>query len=87
MELSQPMSSVSEPRVSVIIPTYNNAEYIGQTVASVFKQTHNSYEVIVVDDGSTDDTRLVLQPYGSRIRYIYKQNEGKSIPLKPFAEP
>ena len=64
------------PKVSVVIPTYNSARFIVETLESVFAQTYRDYEVIVVDDGSTDNTKEVLKPYMSRIRYIYKENGG-----------
>ncbi len=66
------------PRVSVIIATYNNAHYILEAIASVFNQTYTSYEVIVIDDGSTDNTRAVLEPYLDQIRYVYQENQGVS---------
>lgn len=65
------------PKVSVIIPTYNRAGYIVETLRSVFAQTFTDYEVIVVDDGSTDDTADVLKPFLDRITYIRKENGGQ----------
>ncbi|OCR01117.1 glycosyl transferase [Oscillatoriales cyanobacterium USR001] len=67
------------PLVSVVIPSYNCASYIVQAVESVISQTYADWEVIVVDDGSKDETSQVLQPYKSRIRYEYQQNQGVSI--------
>ena len=67
------------PQVSVVIPAYNCAAYGGQAVDSVLHQTYTDWEIIVVDDGSQDDTRLILEQYGDRIRYIYQQNQGVSI--------
>ena len=64
------------PRVSVIIPAYNGDRYIGQAVESVISQTYKNWEIIIVDDGSTDDTRQVLQPYVENIRYVYQENQG-----------
>ncbi|MEG5171860.1 glycosyltransferase [Microcoleus sp. B3-D7] len=64
------------PRVSVIIPAYNADRYIAQAVESVISQTYKNWEIIVVDDGSTDDTRQVLQPYVEKIRYVYQENQG-----------
>jgi glycosyltransferase involved in cell wall biosynthesis len=64
------------PRVSIIIPTFNLARYIGRTLESVFAQTYTDYEVIVVDDGSTDDTRQVLAQYEGRLQYQYQVNRG-----------
>jgi len=66
------------PCVSIVIPTYNCARYILAAIQSVFTQTFDDYEIIVVDDGSTDDTREVLQAWSSRLRYIYQQNRGQA---------
>ncbi len=66
------------PEVSVIIPTYNRAEYVTQAIDSVLAQTYTDYEIIVVDDGSTDKTREVLEPYMDKIAYIYQENTGVS---------
>lgn len=67
-----------QPSVSVVIPTYNSAAFLGQAVASVCNQTYSDFELIVVDDGSTDDTQRVLEPYRERIRYLYQPNMGES---------
>ncbi|RME70603.1 MAG: glycosyltransferase [Chloroflexi bacterium] len=64
-----------KPKVSVVIPTYNSAAYITATVESVLAQTFTDYELIVVDDGSTDDTARRLQPYMGRLTYIYQENK------------
>jgi len=64
------------PKVSVIIPTYNCARYVPEAVESVLHQTYQDYEVIVVDDGSTDNTEKVLQKYRDKIRYIKQKNSG-----------
>lgn len=64
--------------VSVIIPTYNRAKYIRMAIDSVLNQTYKNIEIIVVDDGSADNTREVLSPYMKRIRYFYQDNEGVS---------
>lgn len=65
-------------RVSVVIPTYNSARYIGEALESVFNQTIVPSEVIVVDDGSSDDTRERIRPYSSRLIYHYQSNQGVS---------
>jgi glycosyltransferase involved in cell wall biosynthesis len=70
------MSPKVSCKVSVIIPTYNRAEYICETLESVFTQTYPDFEVIIVDDGSTDHTKDVLKPYLNRVQYIYKNNGG-----------
>jgi glycosyltransferase involved in cell wall biosynthesis len=68
----------STPLVTVVIPTYNYAHFVTEAVDSALAQTYPAVEVIVVDDGSTDDTRAVLSRYGDRIRYIYQENGGLS---------
>ncbi|MBX2998554.1 MAG: glycosyltransferase [Caldilineaceae bacterium] len=66
-------------KISVIIPAYNQDAYLGQAIESVLAQEFQEFEVIVVDDGSTDGTKEVAARYGdSRIRYIYQQNKGLS---------
>lgn len=64
--------------VSVIIPTYNRKSFITKAIDSVLSQKYTNYEVIVVDDGSTDETRLVLNTYVNKIKYIYQNNAGVS---------
>jgi glycosyltransferase involved in cell wall biosynthesis len=65
-------------KISVVIPTYNRAEQVSAAVRSVLEQTLPPHEVIVVDDGSTDRTAELLQPWMDRIRYIPKPNGGVS---------
>lgn len=64
--------------VSLIIPTYNRAATIGVSVESALAQTHQPVEVIVVDDGSSDDTLAALQRYGSAIKVVAQKNAGPS---------
>ena len=66
------------PLVSVIIPTYNRAEIIEEAVDSVLAQDYKDFELIVVDDGSTDNTSEVLATYGDDIRVLYQENKGVS---------
>lgn len=68
----------NENMVSVIIPTYNRAHCITDAVESVLNQTYKNYEIIVVDDGSTDGTQNLLNLYLSKIKYIYQKNSGVS---------
>ncbi|MGL4882486.1 MAG: glycosyltransferase family 2 protein, partial [Waterburya sp.] len=67
---------MTEPTVSVIIPTYNCDRYIAQAIKSVFQQESCTYEIIVIDDGSTDLTAEVLKPYSERLRYVKQKNQG-----------
>lgn len=62
-------------RISIIIPAYNAAKYIATAIESVLRQTYRDYEIVVVDDGSTDDTYQCLQPYLDRIVYVYQDNQ------------
>jgi glycosyltransferase involved in cell wall biosynthesis len=68
------------PEVSVVIPTYNRADKVSKTIESVLAQTFTNLEVIVVDDGSTDNTEQVLSSsFGGRIRYYAQANQGASV--------
>lgn len=66
------------PTVSVIIPTYNRAEFLRKAIDSVLHQTFPVNQIIVVDDGSTDHTRQVIEIFGSKIEYYYQENQGVS---------
>lgn len=65
-----------QPAVSVIIPAYNCDRYIVQAVESVLQQEDCNYEIIIIDDGSTDATEYVLKPYRDRLRYVKQANKG-----------
>lgn len=62
--------------LSVIMPVYNGAEFLAEAVASIAAQAYQSLEIIVVDDGSTDETARVVQRLGGAIRYRYQSNQG-----------
>ncbi|QSQ20214.1 glycosyltransferase family 2 protein [Pyxidicoccus parkwayensis] len=64
------------PFFSIVIPTYNRARLLEETLASVFAQEETDYEVLVVDDGSTDDTLETLARYGERVRVFQQRNAG-----------
>jgi glycosyltransferase involved in cell wall biosynthesis len=68
----------NHPLVSVIIPTYNRAWIIKESVDSVFSQDFNDFELIVIDDGSTDNTLEILNSYGEDIIVIHQRNQGVS---------
>ena len=63
-----------EPLVTVVIPTYNRADYIAETIESVLSQTYRNIEVIVIDDGSTDGTAQVVAPFIPRVSYVQQEN-------------
>jgi glycosyltransferase involved in cell wall biosynthesis len=65
------------PRVSVIVNNYNYAGFVAEAIDSALAQRHPNLEVIVVDDGSTDDSRAVIAGYGERIRAVFKANGGQ----------
>ena len=67
----------SNPMVSVVVSTYNRSDLIGETIRSILDQTHQNIELIIVDDGSTDNTREVVESFSNRrIKYIYTDNWG-----------
>ncbi len=68
-----------KPRISVIIPTYNSARFLPEAVQSALYQTLSPDEVIVVDDGSTDNTEDVLEPFRGRVHYIRQENQGPAV--------
>ena len=66
------------PLVSVIVPTFNRAHVLNRTLDSILAQTFRDYEVVIIDDGSTDGTRSLVEPYldGNPITYLYQENKG-----------
>lgn len=74
IELVKPMV-----KVSVIIPAYNGDRYIAEAIDSVLAQTYQDYEIIVVNDGSTDQTAQILEQYTSKIRYFEQVNQGVAV--------
>jgi len=70
----------SNPLVSVLMPTYNREKYLPEAIESVLNQTYTTFELLIVDDGSTDDTEEAVKPYLSdrRVKYYYKSNGGQS---------
>lgn len=71
------------PLISIVIPVYNGSNYLKETIDSALSQTYENFEVIVVNDGSTDNgaTEEIALSYGNKIRYFYKENGGVSSAL------
>jgi glycosyltransferase involved in cell wall biosynthesis len=63
--------------VSIIINNYNYGRFVGQAIQSALDQTHLDIEIIVVDDGSTDDSRAIIESFGSKVRALFKENGGQ----------
>jgi glycosyltransferase involved in cell wall biosynthesis len=70
------VKSTNQFKVSVIIPVYNGEKYLDRAIDSVLEQTYANYEIIAIDDGSTDRTSKILETYSSKIRYCYRDNQG-----------
>jgi len=68
----------NHPFVSIIIPTYNRVSWLKGAIDSVLRQSYQDFELIIVDDGSTDDTKKIVTNYGNRVKYIYQPNRGPS---------
>jgi glycosyltransferase involved in cell wall biosynthesis len=68
----------SMPTVSVIIPTYNRAQFVTEAIESVLGQSYDDFELIIIDDGSEDDTQERFKRFANRIRYQYQENRGIS---------
>ena len=76
--LAEEYSVMNSTSVSVVIPTYNYGHFVVGAVESVLAQTYQNVEIIVVNDGSSDDTKARLEPFMGRVRYIYQDNQGLS---------
>ena len=69
-------SALSGPLISVILPVYNRAGWVARAIDSVLSQTYQNFELLVIDDGSTDETSLVLEGYGSRLKVLKQAHAG-----------
>ena len=69
------------PLVSIIVPTYNRASFLSECIDSVLAQSYPNWELIIVDDGSTDQSKSIIESYltDERIRYHYQENQGQSV--------
>lgn len=70
-----------DPLVSIITPAYNAQAFIGDTIASVINQSYPHWEMVIIDDGSTDSTRDVIQTFlgDTRIKYVYQNNQERAV--------
>jgi glycosyltransferase involved in cell wall biosynthesis len=69
------------PLVSIVIPVYNGSNYVREAIDSALSQTYKNIEIIVVNDGSTDNTEEIVKSYGNKLRYFKKENGGTSTAL------
>ncbi|MFV8358229.1 glycosyltransferase family 2 protein, partial [Flavobacterium sp. XS1P32] len=72
---------MNNPQVSIIVPCFNQAQYLSEALKSVLEQTYENWECIIVNDGSPDDTKQIAQKWvekDSRFKYIFKENGGLS---------
>lgn len=72
---------IDNPLISVIIPVYNGSNYLQEAIESVLHQTYKNYEIIIIDDGSTDNTWDIIGSYGDLIRGFHKENGGVASAL------
>jgi GT2 family glycosyltransferase len=79
--MSQKERSLTHPAVTVLIATFNREQFIAEALESIFAQTLPPRQVIVINDGSTDQTRSALEPFRDRIQYIETDNRGKAAAL------
>jgi len=69
-----------KPRISIVLPTYNQAKYLPEALASVFSQTYRDFELVVVNDGSTDETASILTEYRTRYDFILIEQQNQGLP-------
>ena len=74
------------PKVSICIPTYNRKDYLRETLNSVFVQTYKDYEIVIVDDGSTDGTDQMIKQLDYPIRYFWQKNKGEPVARNKLLE-
>lgn len=67
---------MANPLVSIIIPVYNGEKYLAEAIESILSQTYRPFEIIIVDDGSTDGTAKIAADFGNNVCYVYQSNSG-----------
>ena len=78
MPLNNSTENLENQLVSIIIPSYNSGRFLRRSLESALAQTYKNIEIIVIDDGSTDDTAEIAQRFGNRVRYHHQENKGLS---------
>jgi glycosyltransferase involved in cell wall biosynthesis len=78
--------SCSQKMVSICIPTYNRKEYLKETIQSILEQTYTDYEIVVVDDGSTDGTEKMIKELGIPVTYYWQENRGDAAARNKLIE-
>jgi len=68
----------NHPLISIIIPTFNRADWIKAAIESVLKQTYQNFELLIIDDGSTDNTKKIISFCDKKIKYYFQKNKGPS---------
>ncbi len=70
----------SQPKITVITPTYNRAKFIKETIESILAQDYQDFEYLILDDGSADNTKEIVEPFlkDKRVKYLYHQNQGEA---------
>src|ERR1700745_3499829 len=67
--------NLAQPLVSVVMPCFNQGQYLPDAISSILSQTYRNFEIVLIDDGSTDQTRQVASRY-DKVRYVYQENRG-----------
>ncbi|MFO7667465.1 MAG: glycosyltransferase [Desulfobacterales bacterium] len=75
-----------QPEISICIPTFNRKEYLKETLSSIFAQTYSDYEIVIVDDGSTDGTEQMLKESCYEVRYHWQENRGDATARNKLIE-
>jgi len=72
----------SDTTVSVLVPSYNRASYLGEALDSILRQRHPAQEIVVVDDGSTDESRAILIHYARWVQPLFRSHRGLAVTLR-----